>query len=121
VFVDATSPDMLYPDRGLLAAERNLGFLKRCIEGFRCVNFATQSSGRIYLRIEGGVPVWLDPPALQSAFGDPDTRIGVQGLAGQALESVIARADRPHYLVRAGNGIATLGVWGEEQQARSSG
>jgi hypothetical protein len=108
---------MLYPDRALLAAEKNLGFLRRCIEGFRCVNFAAQSSGRIYLRIEDGVPVWIDPVALQSAFGDPDTRVGVQALAGHALESAIARADRPRYLMRAGNGIATLGVWGEERQA----
>jgi hypothetical protein len=119
VFVDATSPDMLYPDRGLLAAERNLGFLRRCIEGFRCVNFAAQTSGRVYLRIEGGVPVWIDPVALQAAFGDPDTRIGVRALAGDALESTIARADQPQYLMRAGNGIVTLGVWGEEQQAPS--
>ena len=52
----------------------NLGFLRRCIEGFRYVNFGIQSSGRIYLRIEGGVPVMLDPSALQAAFRDPDTR-----------------------------------------------
>jgi len=121
VFVDAASPEMLYPDRGLLAAERNLGFLRRCVEVFRCVNFAAQSSGRIYLRIEGGVPVWIDPTALHAAFADSDTRIGVQALAGDALESAIIRADRPQYLLHAGNRIATLGVWGEEQQAPSSG
>jgi hypothetical protein len=121
VFIDATSPDMLYPDRALLAAEKNLGFLRRCIEGFRRVNFAAQASGRIYLRIEDGVPVWIDPVALQSALGDPDTRSGVRALAGHALESAVARADQPQYLRRGGDGIATLGVWGEKQQAPSSG
>jgi hypothetical protein len=119
VFVDATSPEMLYPDRSLLAADRNVGFLRRCIEGFRHVNFGVQSSGRIYLRIEGGVPVMIDPTALQTAFRDPDTRIGVQAVAGQALDGGVARADPPQYLMRAGK--ATLGVWGEEQQSPESG
>jgi hypothetical protein len=118
VFVDAASPDTLYPDRSLLAPERNLGFLRRCIEGFRYVNFGVQSSGRIYLRIEAGVPVMIDPTALQAAFCDLDTRIGVQAVAGQALEGGVARADPPQYLMRAGK--ATLGVWGEEQQSPES-
>jgi hypothetical protein len=114
VFVDAASPDMLYPDRSVLAADRNLGFFRRCIEGFRHVNFAVQSSGRIYLRIEGGVPVMIDPTALQFALRDPDTRVAVQAVAGHGLEGGVARADPPQYLRRAGK--ATLGVWGEEQQ-----
>jgi hypothetical protein len=113
VFVDAASPDALYPDRSLLAADRNLGFLRRCIEGFRYVNFGIQSSGRIYLKIEGGTPVMVDPTALQAAFADSDTRIGVQAMAGHVLEAGIARADPPQYLMRAGQ--ATLGVWGEER------
>ena len=113
VFVDAASPDTLYPDRSLLAADRNLGFLRRCAEGFRCVNFAIQSSGRIYLRIEGGIPVMVDAPALQAAFRDPDTLFaGVHAMAGNVLEAGIAAADPPQYLTRTGQ--ATLGVWGEE-------
>jgi hypothetical protein len=117
VFVDATCPEMLYPDRSLLAAERNLGFLKRCIDGFRYVNFALQSSGRIYLRIEGGVPVTVDRAALQSAFTDFDTRIGVRAVAGDLAGGGLAQAERPQHLVRAGNRTATLGVWGEEREA----
>jgi hypothetical protein len=112
VFVDAASPDMLYPDRSVLAADRNLGFLRRCIEGFRYVNFGVQSSGRIYLKIEGGVPVMIDPTALQAAFRDRDTRVAVQAVAGHGLEGGVAQADPPQYLMRAGQ--ATLGVWGEE-------
>jgi hypothetical protein len=118
VSVDAASPDMLYPDRSLLAAERNLGFLKRCIEGFRYVNFGLQSSGRVYLRIEEGVPVMIDPGPLQAAFRDPDTHIGVHAAAGKVLNGGIARADVPQYLMRTGE--ATLGVWGEEQQSPES-
>jgi hypothetical protein len=116
IFVDATSPQMLYRDRSLLAAERNLGFLKRCIEGFRYVNFAVQSSGRIYLKIEAGRPVWVDAAALESAFHDPDTRIGVRAVAGE-LAGSYPRSELAQYLTRAGSGIATLGVWGEEHAA----
>ena len=60
VFVDAASPAELYRNPELLRAEHNVGFLKRCVEGFRRVNFAAQASGRIYVRIEAGVPVWVD-------------------------------------------------------------
>jgi len=35
VNVDATAPQFLYADRRLLAPEHNLGFLRRCIDGFR--------------------------------------------------------------------------------------
>jgi hypothetical protein len=118
VFVDAASPDMLYPDRSLLAADRNLGFLRRCVEGFRYVNFGIQSSGRLYLRIEAGVPVMIDRTALQVAFRDADTRIGVQAVAGHTLEGGVTRAGPPEYLRRTGKG--TLGVWGEEQQSSES-
>ena len=76
VFVDAAIPERLYRDPEVLRAEHNVGFLKRCVEGFRRVNFAAQASGRIYLRIESGVPVWIDPEALQAAIADADTRAG---------------------------------------------
>ena len=114
VFVDAASPDMLYPDRSLLAADRNLGFLRRCIEGFRVVNFAGSIERTDLPQDRSGVPVMIDPTALQAAFSDPDTRVGVQAVAGHALQGGVARAEPPQYLMRAGK--ATLGVWGEEQQ-----
>jgi len=113
VFVDAGSPEMLYPDRSLLAAEKNVGFLRRCIEGFRHVNFAARASGRIYLTIENTAPVTVDRAALDAAFLDADTRIGVQVVIGGL--SGVAPRDRPRYLIRNGNRMATLGVWGEEQ------
>src|SRR6185437_4065081 len=57
VNVDAHSPQTLYPDRRLLAPEHNLGFLRKCVEEFREVIFADQSSGRVYLRIVSRMPV----------------------------------------------------------------
>ena len=44
VFVDAATPDGAVPrPRSRSQAEHNVGFLKRCVEGFRCANFASQS------------------------------------------------------------------------------
>jgi hypothetical protein len=119
VFVDATEPELLYRDRSLLAAEHNLGFLRRCVEGFRYVNFAAQASGRIYLRIESGTAVLIDPAPLQAALRDPDTLAGVTTVVPTALGDDIATAERAQYLRRHGadadrsDTAPTLGVWGD--------
>jgi hypothetical protein len=85
VFVDAAAPEQLYRDPEVLRAEHNVGFLKRCVEGFRRVNFAAQASGRIYARIESGVPVWIDPEALRAAIADADTRAGLAAVSPTAI------------------------------------
>jgi hypothetical protein len=141
VFVDARGPEQLYRDPELLRAEHNVGFLKRCVEGFRCVNFAVQASGRIYLRIESGVPVRIDPEALQAAIADADTRAGLAavapaaiGAAGSGSRAAAGSAVNPQYLrpyeasepepaaPEAGSAavgltdqrvLPTLGVWGK--------
>jgi hypothetical protein len=114
VDVDAASPDLLYADRRLLGAEHNTGFLRRCVQGFRTINFADQATGRIYLRIESGVPVSMDGAALQSAIADADTLSGVRAVAPGALRGEVPDAGGPQYL--SGEGAAgaapTLGQWG---------
>ncbi len=124
IYVDATAPELLYRDRRLLAGGHNLSFLKRCLEEFRHVNFACQASGRIYLRIESGVPVSIDPDALRSAIVDTDTRIALQALAGSALAAGFAAAQRPRYLRRydgneaqRADAVPTLGEWGDSPDA----
>ncbi len=130
VHVDAATPEELYRDARLLAAERNVGFLRRCVERFRCANFASQRTGRIYLRIESGTPTWVDPEALQAALADPDTRAGLQAVAPAAVEGRCGATDGgPRYLrpyeanaagganfsdARSGADVTpTLGVWGQ--------
>jgi hypothetical protein len=98
VNVDATAPEYLYADRSLLRPEHNTRFLARCIEGFRRVNFADQASGRIYLRIESGIPVSVDASLLRSAIADPDTRSGLAAVAPGALREEVADAGVPQYL-----------------------
>jgi hypothetical protein len=114
VDVDAVAAEFLYADRRLLAPERNTGFLRRCTDGFREVNFADQATGRIYLRIESGMPVWRDGALIRSAIKDPDTLSGVRAIAPSALCGEVPEAGGPQYL-RGQDGAdtaPTLGQWG---------
>ena len=115
--VDAANADSLYTDRALLQPERNVAFLKRCVASFRCVNFADQASGRIYLRIESGKPVVTDQAALAAAVLDADTLAGIRAVAADALRGGAPVADRVEYLdTAAGRGLLpTLGQWGRRQ------
>jgi hypothetical protein len=114
VNVDAATPEFLYSDRRVLAAEHNMGFLKRCIDGFREVNFADQATGRIYLRIESGTPILLDRALLQLAVSDPDTLMGVRAVAPSVLRGEVRDVERPQYLCghEGGGAVPTLGRWG---------
>jgi hypothetical protein len=116
--VDAANADSLYTDRALLQPERNVAFLKRCVASFRCVNFADQASGRIYLRIESGKPVVTDQAALAAAVSDADTLAGIRAVAADALRGGAPVADRIEYLdAAAGRGLLpTLGQWGGRRQ-----
>jgi hypothetical protein len=114
VDVDAAAAEFLYADPTLLDPSHNTGFLRRCIGAFREVNFADQASGRIYLRIESGVPVWQDADLLQSAISDPDTLSGLKAVAPSAVRGEVAQTGRLQYLNgEEGAGSApTLGSWG---------
>jgi hypothetical protein len=118
VNIDATAPESLYSDRALLAPERNAGFLRQCIERFRGINFADQATGRIYLRIESGKPVWADPEALAQAASDPDTRTGLSNTVPATFDHAFPRSDRPLHLMDAmvGRQFHTLGRWGTFDQ-----
>jgi hypothetical protein len=116
VNVDAAGPEAFYADRRLLDPEHNTAFLRRCcLDGFREVNFADQRTGRIYLRIRSGTPVWRDGSLMQSAIADPDTRSAVKAVAPRALGGEVPESGAPQYLLRGqgGDGAApTLGQWG---------
>jgi hypothetical protein len=124
IFVDATAPGQLYRDPELVRAEHNVGFLRRCVEAFRRVNFAAQASGRIYLIIESGNPVWVDPEALRAAIADSDTRAGVAAVArtavGESATETSPRFLHPYHSTAADASAGgadqraqpTLGAWG---------
>ena len=115
VNIDATAPEFLYSERALLAPERNTQFLRQCVARFRGVNFADQDTGRIYLRVESGKPVWADDQALAQALSDPDTRAGL-GNAIPGLDGTLPGGpNRPRHVTEAmgDRQLHTLGRWGQ--------
>ena len=117
VDVNAADPKSLYPDRAALAPQHNLGFLKRCIDAFREVNFADQGTGRIYLRIRSGVPVLVDRDAMRKAIADPDGHAALLAVAPGVFAGEGRVVERPQYLKEADGAAAgpTLGHWGYER------
>ena len=118
VNVDASAPELLYVRREQLAPAHNMDFLRRCMHEFRNVQFADRASGRIYLRIESGTPVLIDPKALESAIADPDTLAGVRAVAPSALGGGVPAVEQARYLGGPGAAPAapTLGEWGAENR-----
>jgi hypothetical protein len=112
--VDAQAPELLYTDRALLAPEKNVDFLRRCVASFRWVNFAEQATGRIYLRIENALPVLQDGEALQRAIQSADTLAGIRAVASAAIHGNVAETTGVEFLHAqdAANRLATLGQWG---------
>jgi hypothetical protein len=115
VNVEAASPDELYPDAALLAPERNAAFLRQCVERFHVLNFADQATGRVYLHVESGCPVWADAEGLRRALADPDTRAGLLGTLPNALGELPGDPAPPHDLTDSASGkpTHTLGRWAE--------
>ena len=116
VDINATCEEALFRDRTLLAPEKNTSFLRECVQRFREFNFADQATGRVYLRLKSGAPVWTDPEALQQAARDTDTRAGLMATAPGALNGTTAFVERPAFsdeLVSTER-IHTVGRWGAE-------
>jgi hypothetical protein len=114
VNIDAAAPEFLYSDQRLLAPENNTGFLRQCVDRFREINFADQNTGRIYLRIVSGRPIWADQEALEQAASNPDTRAGLLATASAVFDRAIPGPDRPTFLSDAAGAdhAHTLGRWG---------
>ncbi len=113
VDVDATSVDKLYPNPELLAPEHNMEFLKRCVRTFPDVRFATQRTGKVYLRIKSGVAVGIDATEFSAAILDPDTRAGIEAVAPAALRGEVPVFDAALVLGQAPalGQVPTLGAW----------
>ncbi|MDB5924944.1 MAG: hypothetical protein JWN13_3880 [Betaproteobacteria bacterium] len=114
VDINATSPEALFRDRALLAPEKNTSFLRECVQRFREVNFAEQPTGRVYLSLVAGSPVWADREALERAAADTGTRAGLMDTVPGALNGTIAFPDRPSFFdqVVATERVHTIGRWG---------
>ena len=117
VNVDATSPAELFSDvsEDTLKPQQNTDFLLQCVRQLHEVNFADQASGRIYLRIEDGRPVWVDSEALAAAVSDPYTRAGILAVAPAVLDRTVATQPSPLNVrdILPPDRICTLGSWGQ--------
>ena len=121
VDVDATSPAQLFSDAGeqALKPEHNTDFLLQCVRQLRQVTFADQATGRVFLRIEEGRPVWVVAESMAAAAADPQTRAGIlavaPGLLNRASESPQGPQGAPLYVtdLLAPERICTLGSWGQ--------
>jgi hypothetical protein len=111
VDVDARGPDELYREPADLAPERNAGFLRECVARLAALNFADAATGRVYLRIERGVPVWADATALAAALADADTRAALDATVPGALDPALPSPPQPTYLA-ATERTHTVGRWG---------
>ena len=111
VDVDAKAPGRLYPEPALLAPEKNAAFLKQSVDRFGAVDFAEQATGRVYLRMSGGRPLWVDRPLLQQAFAHVDTRAGIATVAPTVLDGALPAPNRPTFLAR-DEATHTVGAWG---------
>jgi hypothetical protein len=111
--VDAASAEELYSNPALLAPEKNVKFLKRCIASFRWVNLADQASGRVYLRIERGRAIAKDPTVFEIAARVPDTLAAIRAICPDALHGAVP--DHGAQYLRARDGATSppsLGEWG---------
>jgi hypothetical protein len=111
VDINAASPDALFRDAALLAPERNTEFLSECVRRFREVNFADQATGRVYLQLRSGAPVWTDPAGLQRALVDGDTRAGLNAASSRATGGLAASSE-PREQVLDAERRHTVGQWG---------
>ena len=116
VDVDAQSPGQLFDHAGdqSLKAENNTEFLLQCVRQLHQVNFADQRTGRLYLRIEEGRPIWVDPEALATAASEPDSRAGILAVAPGVLDRVAAPRQAPLHVsdLVSADQVCTLGQWG---------
>jgi hypothetical protein len=113
--IHATAPEFLYADTTLLAPENNLDFLRQCIARFREINFADQSSGRIYLSMVSGSAAWVDREALEQAILGADARAALRATAASVFARAVPMSEAPRYLrnLAADRQIPTLGRWGD--------
>jgi hypothetical protein len=114
VDVEARSAQALYPDALALAPEANTGFLRQCVARCAATSFASQASGRIYLRLEAGRLAWVDRDALAAAIADDDTHAALRAVIPAAFASdAPAPPGAQHLSALSGpERIHTLGEWG---------
>ncbi len=106
--IQAQRPDDVY-FANELAAECNVGFIKRCVRLIPVINFAAYDTGRVYARIEHGAWAWRDEDAFARALADPETKAALNAIAAKGA---VAPGGEPHQPDLGDDRLHTLGAWG---------
>ena len=79
VNIEARQADEVFEDQDM-AAENNVGFLRRCAEQIPEITFADQSDGHVYARIINGKLVWSDRQYIEKQTPDSGVKIALEAL-----------------------------------------
>lgn len=112
--VHANCPEAVYPTGDAMAAEHNALFLLQCIRRLPNVNLVHWESGRVYARFEASKLAWIDPQALELAFGEEDARAALLAVAPEiagAPRHDSEAAERQRAALESAR-FHTLGRWG---------
>jgi hypothetical protein len=84
------------------------------MDRFRHINFAEQRTGRVYLSLVAGNPVWADRELLEQAILSPDTRAALSATVPAVFDHAMPTAEEPRFLkdIVAREQLQTLGRWG---------
>jgi hypothetical protein len=91
----AKNPDQVYPDNERLAIEKNISFLKKCLNKIKSVSFVDPASNKIYIEAQRGKLNVVDPSLLELKMRNEQVREIFQNLglaeAKQELKHDTAR------------------------------
>jgi hypothetical protein len=104
----ARSPDEVYFDKEL-PAERNIGFMKRCVRLIPIINFADYETGRVYARLDHGSWFWRDEEQYARSLEDPDARAGLSLILAKGESTAREEPDPLAHLED--DKLHTLGAW----------
>jgi hypothetical protein len=79
VNIEAKQPDQIFKVDDM-AAERNVGFLRRCADQIPEINFADQSSGYIFARMVDGELIWFDRQYIEEQAPQSGIKIALEAL-----------------------------------------
>jgi hypothetical protein len=108
--IHARGPYEVYFDKEL-PAERNVGFMKRCVRLIPTINFADYETGRVYARLEHGSWSWRDEEQFARSLADPDDRAGLSAIVANGGSTT---GETPDVLTKLeADKLHTLGAWGQ--------
>jgi hypothetical protein len=109
--ISARRPEDVYV-AGLLAPEKNIDFLRKCARTVPSINFADQTTGRIYAKVSGGRLIMEEEEP-----SDPEVKAGLAAIAAEFFRHARGAPEELGALIP--GQAPTLGAWGGQHQVSS--